>query len=232
MSPLLHFAEHRLQEVALVFMAVVYTTRLVWIFRFKAGRDRQPRTGRRDTSPRAAALLSIGNIAMPWAMESTRRHPFFYLQFVLFHLAVVAAITLSFVIPYAPDLLAGTAVVRIFQVAIGLGCVVGIGRFVRRCTVRHMRAISTPDDFFSLALLTIWFAAGVLAASNDTSGGERHLLAYIFLTAFFLVYVPFSKISHYLYYPFTRYWLGRTLGYRGVFPIESLRGPRAARGRP
>jgi hypothetical protein len=32
--------------------------------------------------------------------------------------------------------------------------------------------------------------------------------------------VPFSKISHYLYYPFMRYYLGRTLGYRGVFPIQ------------
>ena len=48
------------------------------------------------------------------------------------------------------------------------------------------------------------------------------LLTYFLLTAFFLVYVPFSKISHYLYYPFTRYWLGRSLGYRGVFPIESV----------
>jgi hypothetical protein len=30
--------------------------------------------------------------------------------------------------------------------------------------------------------------------------------------------VPFSKISHYLYYPFTRYWLGRSLGHRGSMP--------------
>ena len=32
--------------------------------------------------------------------------------------------------------------------------------------------------------------------------------------------VPFSKIGHYLYYPITRYYLGRSLGYRGVFPIQ------------
>jgi nitrate reductase gamma subunit len=220
MSPFLHFAEHRLQEAALVFMAIVYTARLVWLFRFKAGRDRQPRTGHQGTSPRAAGLYSIANVAMPWAMESTRRHPFFYLQFVLFHLAVVAAITLSFIIPYGPNLLAGTALARVFQVVIGLGCIVGIGRFVRRCAVPHMRAISTPDDFFSLALLTVWFAFGVLAAPNTVAGGEWHLLAFFVLTAFFLIYVPFSKISHYLYYPITRYYLGRTLGHRGVFPLR------------
>ena len=45
-------------------------------------------------------------------------------------------------------------------------------------------------------------------------------LAYFFLTAFFLVYVPFSKISHYLYYPFARWYLGRTLGHRGVMPLK------------
>jgi hypothetical protein len=49
------------------------------------------------------------------------------------------------------------------------------------------------------------------------------MLGYFFLASFFLVYVPFSKISHYLYYPFTRYYLGKSLGHRGVFPIQ--RGP-------
>ena len=45
------------------------------------------------------------------------------------------------------------------------------------------------------------------------------MVAYLLLTSFFLLYVPFSKISHYLYYPFTRIWLGRTLGHRGTFPL-------------
>ena len=66
------------------------------------------------------------------------------------------------------------------------------------------------------------FFFGVLAVPNDITGGivEWHLLTFFMLTAFFLIYVPFSKISHYLYYPFTRYYLGKTMGYRGVFPIQ------------
>jgi len=46
------------------------------------------------------------------------------------------------------------------------------------------------------------------------------VLTYFLMTAFFLIYVPFSKISHYLYYPFMRYWIGRALAQRGVFPIR------------
>ena len=83
-----------------------------------------------------------------------------------------------------------------------------------------MRALSSPDDYFSLLLLTAWFLFAYLAVPNSTAGGEWHLLTYFMLTAFFLMYVPFSKISHYLYYPFTRYYLGKTLGRRGVYPMR------------
>jgi hypothetical protein len=59
-----------------------------------------------------------------------------------------------------------------------------------------------------------------MAAPNNISGGEGIILTYFLLTAFFLMYVPFSKVSHYLYYPFTRTYLGRHFGRRGVFPIK------------
>jgi hypothetical protein len=44
-------------------------------------------------------------------------------------------------------------------------------------------------------------------------------IVYLYLTSFFLLYVPFSKISHYLYYPFTRIYIGRALGHRGSYPV-------------
>jgi nitrate reductase gamma subunit len=143
---------------------------------------------------------------------------------VIFHLGVTAAIALSFIIPYGsgadPGLPGGNVLVWIFQAIIGAACVVGILRFVRRVGSPYMRAISSPDDYFSLVLLTVWFFFAVLAAPNQFAHVEWHLLGFFILTAFFLVYVPFSKISHYLYYPFTRYYLGKTMGYRGVYPPQ------------
>jgi nitrate reductase gamma subunit len=155
-------------------------------------------------------------------MESTRRHYLIYAQFVAFHLGVTAAIGLSFVIPYAPGLLVSQALVVILQIIIGAAFLVGVLRFIRRVSDPYMRAISSPDDYFSLVLLTVWFFFAVLAVPNNTSGGEWHLLGYFIMTAFFLVYVPFSKISHYLYYPFTRYYLGKTMGYRGIYPVRRV----------
>jgi nitrate reductase gamma subunit len=225
MSDFLHFSEHTLQEVALAIMAIVYTFRIVWFLRFSAGKERQGQTGSSRTTPTKGFVYSWANIAMPWAMESTRTKSFLYAQFVIFHLGVVAAITLSFVIPYGPGILENSAVVLIFQLFIGAACLVGILRFIRRVSDPYMRAISSPDDYFSLVLLTIWFFFGVLAAPNNLAQSEWHLLTFFLLTAFFLIYVPFSKISHYLYYPFTRYYFGKTMGYRGVYPIK--RHPKA-----
>ncbi len=219
MSEWLHFSEHELQEYALLLMACVYTLRIIWLLHFKAGRERQAATGQFRTTQAKGIVYSWMNIAMPWAMESTRKKFLFYIQFVLFHLGVVAAIGLSFIIPYAPGLLESGVVVSLIQVITGLAFLVALFRFYRRLTNKVMRAISSPDDYFSLALLTIWFFFAVLAAPNNLEQGEGTLLTFFILTAFFLVYVPFSKISHYLYYPFTRYYFGKTMGYRGVYPL-------------
>jgi nitrate reductase gamma subunit len=227
MSEFLHFSEHTLQEVALAIMAIVYTLRIIWFLRFTAGQERQGHTGSQRTTPAKGFIYSWANIAMPWAMESTRTKWFLYAQFVVFHIGVVAAISLSFVIPYGPAVLENAVIVLLFQLVIAGACFVGILRFVRRVSDPYMRAISSPDDYFSLILLTVWFFFGVLAVPNNLAHGEWHLLTFFLLTAFFLIYVPFSKISHYLYYPFTRYYFGKTMAYRGVYPIRRQSGNRA-----
>ncbi|MBC8278556.1 MAG: hypothetical protein H8E46_10015 [FCB group bacterium] len=229
MSEALHFAEHTLQEAALIFMALVYILKVRWILSFKPGKERQAPTSRGSIDNKPAIYYSWANIFMPWAMESTRKNLFFYFQFGLFHLGVVSAIGLSFVIPYGPGLLEIPAVVTILQISTGLACLVGVIRIIRRIASVYMRAISTPDDYFSLVLLTVWFFFSFWAVPNNSQTGETILLTYFWMTAFFLVYVPFSKISHYLYYPFTRYYLGKTMGRRGVYPMQRSNPPGVAK---
>ncbi|TKJ37280.1 hypothetical protein CEE37_14325 [candidate division LCP-89 bacterium B3_LCP] len=219
MSDALHFASHRLQEIALVTMAIVYAFRIRWILKFPAGKERQAPTGTGSLKPRTSIIYSWFNIAQPWAMESTRTKFFLYAQFVVFHVGVVAAIGLSFVIPYGPGLLESPALMNIIRILCFAAFLVGILRIIRRVGSKPMRVISSPDDYFSLLLLTVWFFFAGLATPNNYTGGEFILMTYFWMTAFFLIYVPFSKISHYLYYPFTRFYLGKTLGRRGVYPM-------------
>jgi len=220
-SPLLQFAENQLQIIALLFMAVVYALKIRWIFRFPEGKDRQAPGGNGAAGAAKGAKTSLLAIAMPWTMASTRNHGLLYAQFVIFHLGVAASIAMSFLIPYAPELMRGPGAVLGLQALFGLAALVGVVRLVRRLSSPYLRAISSPDDYFSLALLIVWLAFSALAAL-ESQRGEAHewpLTAYFFLTAFFLIYVPFSKISHYIYYPFARWYLGRTLGHRGSYPL-------------
>ena len=228
-SGLLHFAEHPLQYVALLFMATVYTFKIMWILKFKAGKERQAGTSSPDTTAKGGATYSLFNIFMPWSMASTRQHPLFYLQFGIFHVGVACSIAMSGLIPIFPNTVASAAAIYFLQAIFAAAFLVGVGRFIQRMFSPYIRAISSPDDYFSLLLLVVWFAFSFMAAPNNTAQGflaasfeatEFWLLGYFFLTAFFLIYVPFSKISHYIFYPFTRWYLGKTLGHRGVYPMK------------
>ncbi|MBM3296550.1 MAG: hypothetical protein FJY83_03015 [Candidatus Aminicenantes bacterium] len=214
MSRFLHVLENEVQIAALVFLASVYLLRVVWLMRFRSRRMR--------TYPRGSAAggvaLSLVNISLPWSMESVRRKPFFYVQFVVFHLGVAAAIAATFIIPYAPAFFRLRPAVLAFQVILTAAFLVGLLRLYRRLADPALRLVSSADDIFSLVLMTAYFAAAFLAVPNDHLRREWTLILFFGLTAFFLVYVPFSKIGHYLYYPFTRFFLGRTLGHRGVRP--------------
>ena len=218
-SQFLHFAEDKLQIIALTFMSLVYILKIRWILGFNAGKERQAATGSPDTTAKRGGMYSLFNIFMPWSMSSTRQHLLFYLQFGIFHVAVAMSIAMSIIMPYFPNLISGKMTIALLQVLFALGALIGLGRFIRRLVSPYIRAISTPDDIFAVALLTVWMAFACMAAPNNRTETEFWVLGYFLLTAFFLFYVPFSKISHYIFYPFTRWYLGKTLGHRGVYPL-------------
>jgi nitrate reductase gamma subunit len=213
MSDFLRVLENEIQIVALSFLLFVYILRIFWLFRFKPSREKTFPEGNATTS----IAYSMLNVAMPWAMESIRKKPFFYVQFILFHLGVTFAIGATFIIPYWPQVFELKPIVWVFQFVVGLAFIVGLFRFYRRMTNPSVRLISSWDDYFSLLLMTVYFGVAFFAIPNNYQRSEWPLILFFALTAFFLIYVPFSKIGHYLYYPFTRFFLGRTMGHRGVY---------------
>ena len=113
-------------------MAVVYGLKIRWILSFPAGRDRQAPAGNPGRSGPKGARLSLLQIAMPWAMGSTRQHPLLYAQFAFFHIAVAASIAMSFLIPYAPGTIASRPAVIALQVIFAAAFLIGIARLFRR----------------------------------------------------------------------------------------------------
>lgn len=219
LSPLTRALMDQVQLAALAFMAVVYVLKVRWLLRFRAPSERTPARGDEARGVRYA----LATIALPWELPSTRVHWLRWVEFAVFHVGVAAAIGLTFVMPYWPRLVGGQAVVIGFQVIFAAATLAALSRLWRRASRPELRLITSPDDVFSLALLVAWLVAGILAAPQRS---EPSLVAFFGLTAFFLVYVPFSKISHYVYWPFIRYYVGRHLGHRGAYPTKTV--PRHA----
>jgi nitrate reductase gamma subunit len=223
-SPALQTAEV-VHWIALVVMAVVYTLRIRWLLSFNLGKDKSAPGNPGQSNKKRGERFSFFNVAMPWSMESTRKPKgfIFYLSFVIFHMGVVAGIALAFVSTIAPDFMRAPVVGYTALVFLVAAFLVSVYRVFRRALRPLMRLISTPDDYFSLIMLTVWFGLGACTEAYLMGvwgmTDETLLVAYLYLTSFFLLYVPFSKISHYLYYPFTRAYIGRALGQRGSYPV-------------
>jgi nitrate reductase gamma subunit len=202
-------------HLALVFMAVVYALKIRWILKFTPGKERTPARGDHAQGIRHA----YATIAMPWELPSTRKHWFRWVEFAVFHVAVAVAIAMTFVMPYLPRLMSSPGAIYALQVTFALGGLIGLSRLVRRMVRPEMRVISSPDDYFSLVMLTLWMAAAFLATPMTS---EPAMVAFFLMTTFFLIYVPFSKISHYIYWPFIRFYIGKHFGHRGVYPPKAV----------
>jgi cbb3-type cytochrome oxidase subunit 3 len=200
--------EHLTHEIGTAILILLYILRLVVLFRRRLARDIAS-NARGDILKGVIEAFFI--IVTPWRMESTRKHWARYVEFVVFHLGVFANIAISFVIAYAPHVL--TAPMR----AVGLilfaaAFIAGGSRLYRRAARPEMRIISSPDDYIAMSMVLLFLLTGMLALL----GWQPGILAYFVVAALFLVYEPFSKIRHYIYYPFARYFYGTSFGRRGV----------------
>ncbi len=206
----LHFVEYDLQAIALTWMAVLYTIKAYQLAHLPMPWELEPGRG----SAARGVLHSYGTIFMPWSMESSRRHLGRWLEFAVYHVGALVAIVNTFTFPFTPELM--TQPVRwLFAILIAPAIVVGVIKLIRRISRPELRLVSTPDDYFSLVSLEFFFFSAVMALLLDT---PEWRMAYFLITAAFLFYVPFSKISHYVYFFFSHALTGTRYGRRGVLP--------------
>ena len=211
---LLHFVEWELQIFALSVFAILYGLRVRSLMKLPLPKEKAPAKG----SAANGVAVSFGGLIFPWSMDSTKIHLGRWIEFAVYHLGALAAIGATFTLPFSPAIM--TQPVRIvLAVAISLGVIAGFFKIFRRFTDPHIRHVSTPDDFFSLFAVQVYFitAAGCLYFFTD-----MWRFVYFLITALFLIYVPFSKISHYLYWFFARTIIGIRYGRRGVIPNRGV----------
>lgn len=212
-SHALQILEEPVQYACLTFMALMYAIKIYQLMKKPGPPEKAELKGDRF----AGAIHALANVLRPWGMESTRNHLYFYIEFVIFHIAVALTIGSTFFIPLTPWIMT-PVVSKVIMGFMGLAFLIGLRRIYRRLTVPEIRIISSPDDYFAIILMTTFFAVGFGAMWLWTKGSPETGLMWIFflMTTFFLLYVPFSKISHYVLYPFGRVMFGQIFGGRGI----------------
>jgi len=211
---LLHFVEFELQIIALIIFGILYSIRIGQLVKLPMPREKAPSVG----SQVKGVVFSFSTLVLPWKMESTMKHLGRWIEFMIYHFGALAAITATFTLPFTPKIMI-PSVRMIFAVLILLAAVVGIIKIARRFLNPHLRHVSVPDDYFSLIAVEIYFIAAAGCLIWNTTGFR---FAFFLITALFLIYVPFSKISHYVYWFFARVYLGIRYGRRGILPGKRL----------
>ncbi|MDQ7842328.1 MAG: hypothetical protein QN141_03975 [Armatimonadota bacterium] len=169
----------------------------------------RPELSRAAGSPGRGVIYAFTWGMAPWAKESTRLHLLAYLRGVVFHVGIAAGLAGLALIPWRAAVpAAGEGAIA---VAAAAGAVAGWGGLLVRVTEHNLRAVSTPDDLFSVALVSAFLSAGAGAW-----WGPRWTAPYLALGALTLVAIPLTKIRHCFYFFFSRYFFGLFYGRRGV----------------
>lgn len=167
--------------------------------------DRAPASG----LPGAGVVYAFTWGMMPWAKESTRLNLLAYLRGIVFHVGIGAGLVALLLALLKTD----TPVVVRWLLVTGsaLGALAGFGGLVARIIESRLRKLSTPDDFFSVTLVSLFLTAAAAAGIDPSWTG-----VFLALGAATLVAIPFTKIRHCFYFFFSRYFFGQFYGRRGV----------------
>ena len=159
--------------------------------------------------PRRGILYAFTLGMAPWEKESTRIHWIAYLRGILFHVGIFTALLFVLASPWMAVIPKGLIILA--AILTGAGALFGFSGIYMRLHGENERILSLPDDYASVALTSLFTALAFLTLL------EPSILPVLYLvTALMLVYIPFSKIRHCVYFFYSKFFFGRHFGHRGV----------------
>jgi nitrate reductase gamma subunit len=154
----------------------------------------------------------------PWAKEGTRLHVIAYMRGVAFHLGVFLGLAVLIASPW----LGGISQLSrgILGVGIAVGAILGLAGLLARLVETNLKALSTPDDYFAVLIVSLFLATEALWLFFP----QAQTIFYL-TSAVMLVYTPLGKIRHCIYFAASRLFYGKFIGGHAVLP-HSQQGAR------
>lgn len=199
---------HTLALVALFLCLIGLSYRFARLI--KAGPP--PDLSKARSNPSSALVYSFLGAMSPQKKESAFLHLPTYTAGLLYHAGTFVAMVLFvvFLSGSFPD----TWLRILFVGALSVSSASGIGILLKRVLVlRHAKFLSTPDDYISNILVTVFHVLTVATLIDNSIAS----VTFVWVSAL-LLYLPFGKLKHVLYFFAARYQLGLFYGRRGVWP--------------
>ena len=156
------------------------------------------------------AVLFAFTLGMaPWEKESTRIHWIAYLRGIFFHIGIFMAFGLLLASPWLS--LIPKWIIWLAAVATGLGAIFGFAGIFMRLNGPNERALSLPDDYFSVFLTSLFIMLAFVTLVWPVA-----LPAFYVMTGLIGAYIPISKIRHCVYFFYSKFFFGMSFGRRGV----------------
>ena len=159
---------------------------------------------------------SLGRWLIPYSTTNMRMRPAFTAVSFLFHLCLL--ITPLLVLGHAMSFeeswgiswwTLSDSLVNVMTFVVVIGGVVFALRRIADPTVRY---ISTWRDYAILAVVLAPYVTGILAY-YQVGGYETIITLHILSGVLWLVVIPFTRLVHMLFFPFTRAYMGSEFGF-------------------
>ena len=160
-------------------------------------------------------LRSILHWITPFASENMRRHPILTIVAFAFHICLILTpiFLLSHVILWdeswdlswwsLPD-----GVADFMTIVVILSCIFFL---VRRMFTPEVQFVTSASDYVILAIVAAPFVTGFLAY-HQWFAYRFIMVLHILAGEIMLVAIPFTRLSHMIYSPFTRAYMGSEFG--------------------
>lgn len=162
------------------------------------------------------SLRSMFHWIIPFASTNMRKHPWMTLITFLFHICLL--ITPIFLLAHNL-LLEESWNIRLWtlpeRVADAMTLIVIFSAFfflVRRLVAPEVRFVTVASDYLILAIVSAPFISGYLAAHQSFFDYKLMLTLHILSGEILLICIPFTRLSHMLFFWLTRAYTGSEFG--------------------
>lgn len=198
------------QWIALTALAICLIA-FAWHF-FRLIRLGKPTDHARPAGKPASGIVYSFTAGMnPVNKESAFLHLPTYAAGVIFHIASFVSL-LIFILVLA-GVHPGTTFSTILAAVALAGAIAGFAMLVKRAADQKLRILSSPDDYFSNLIVSLFQAMTALVLITG-----QFVAAWMLLSALLLLYMPVGKLKHAIYFFAARYHLGLFYGWRNVWP--------------